>query len=113
MATKKADENVTKHEPGISEAGEFALAMDTTTESRPAPKALTKAAMAEAELTKATPAEPEHKPAPIALHVWALTSGLKPDQTAGFRHFARKQKLGPRTSAEWAQVYRDFSARPV
>lgn len=59
------------------------------------------------------PSAPVHTPDPVAVEVWLITSGLKLDQTAGFRHFARSRKLGPRAAPEWERVYREFLARLV
>jgi hypothetical protein len=56
---------------------------------------------------------PEHRPALITLEVWLISSGMKPDQTAGFRRFARTRKLAARTAPEWMQAYREFSSRLV
>lgn len=60
---------------------------------------------------KAVPVQKE-KPV-IRLEVFLRIAGPKWDQMAGFKSYARKQKLGPRTVPEWKKIYQDFMNKPV
>jgi hypothetical protein len=80
-----------------------------------APKAAPVSAPASLAAPASAPAAllAEHKPDPVTLEVWLLTSGMKPDQMAGFRRWAKSCKLGPRVALDWERAHREFLARPV
>ncbi len=63
---------------------------------------------------KAKAAAPKAKPLPLVkLRVFLATSGLKPDQSAGFVAHARIKKIGPMTIPQWKEELRKFFSRPV
>lgn len=58
-------------------------------------------------------APPERPKAYVRLEVFCRLTGLKWDRTAGFKHWAEKQKLGPMTVPEWWVKLREFQKKPV
>jgi len=57
--------------------------------------------------------QPARKLSPIKLRVFLASSGLKPDQSAGFESFARNNKLGPMSIPQWHTELDKFFSRPV
>ena len=49
----------------------------------------------------------------VALEVYCSASGLKWDQVAGFKAWAKRQKFGRLTMPEWKAKHDEFAARPV
>jgi len=49
----------------------------------------------------------------VDISVFLLVCGLKPDQTAGFKAWAKSQKLGARTIPEWHTALTNHANRPV
>lgn len=49
----------------------------------------------------------------VGLDVYLAICGLKPDQMAGFRHYARAKNLDLYTIDEWKAAYAAFMNRPV
>lgn len=56
-------------------------------------------------------APPKALLSPVPLRVFEQVCGRKPDQMAGFKHFARTKT--PRTIPEWHTLYAEFLARPI
>jgi len=52
-------------------------------------------------------------PQSVDLRVYLSACGKKPDQTAGFLHWATKQKLKATSIKEWDVRFNKFMARPV
>jgi hypothetical protein len=52
-------------------------------------------------------------PARLHLDIYLQIVGKKQDQTAGFAYYAKKNKMGPRTKAEWDEAWEKFNNRPV
>jgi len=71
------------------------------------------------------PPEPKSAPPPapapspervlprVDLRVWAISSGIKPDQLAGFVRYAIKNNLGRMTIPEWREALEAFRNRPT
>lgn len=55
---------------------------------------------------------PEMKPK-VPLRVFIASSGIRWDQMAGFRSFAKRHKMGPLTIPEWREEFAAFMKRPV
>lgn len=49
----------------------------------------------------------------INLNVFCQLSGLKFDQTAGFRRYATTKKLAPMTVPQWRKKLEDFQNKPT
>lgn len=49
----------------------------------------------------------------VKLRVFLASSGLKPDQSAGFEAHARINKLGPMSMPQWKEALDKFFSRPV
>lgn len=49
----------------------------------------------------------------VKLEVFCAASGLKPDQTAGFKAWAKLQKMPPRPMGDWRATLEQFNNRPV
>lgn len=63
---------------------------------------------------KPPPAPPDpNAPSPIPLKVFVRLAGPKWDQMAGFLHYAKHEKLGPRTVPEWRAAHQEFMQKPV
>lgn len=71
------------------------------------------------EMHKDKPVEPtpESPPEPtlpkIQLRVFQKIAGPKPDQLAGFIHYAKANKLGPMTVPEWKAALQAFKTKPT
>lgn len=59
------------------------------------------------------PAPPTRQLSAVPLRVFAVASGRKPDQIAGFMAWAKTRKMGPRTMPEWEKALSVFMTRPV
>lgn len=53
------------------------------------------------------------EPSPVLLKVFARIAGPKWDQMAGFIHYARLEKMGPRTVPEWRAAHQAFLNTPM
>lgn len=53
------------------------------------------------------------EPARVPLRVFLVCCGIKWDQMAGFKSYAKRLKLGPLSILEWRQALADFQKRPV
>ena len=49
----------------------------------------------------------------VSLSIFCASGGRQSDQMAGFRLWAMKRKLGPRTREAWDAEYAAFMQRPV
>lgn len=49
----------------------------------------------------------------VRLEVFLAASGIRSDQSAGFRSWAKRMGLGPRAMSAWKQAMTDFGGRPV
>lgn len=49
----------------------------------------------------------------VPLKVFLNIFGKKWDQMAGFKHYAKKQCLGPLTVKEWREAFQSFMDRPT
>jgi hypothetical protein len=60
------------------------------------------------------PRKPKPKqPATIVVEVFAAIQRIRPDEAAGFLHYARLQKMGPRSLEEWRKAWDVYRRRPV
>jgi len=69
----------------------------------------------QAKQEEAAPVEEEklaEKPF-VSLQVFLQLCGLKWDRTAGFKHYAIKQKLGPMPVLDWHDELQNFMKKPV
>lgn len=67
----------------------------------------------ESVLTPALPLPvPEVKPK-VPLKVFIASSGVRWDQMAGFKSFAKRHGMGPLTILEWRDAFDTFMKRPV
>ena len=57
------------------------------------------------------PSFPE--PARVPLRVFIASSGVKWDQMAGFKAYAKRTNLGPLSITDWRKAFTDFQKRPV
>ena len=71
----------------------------------------------DAEIPESLPAPKPEAPKEakplVALSVFSAIFGPKWDQLAGFKYYAKKNKLGPLTVLEWRQAFADFMNRPT
>lgn len=64
--------------------------------------------------TAPVPQAPPDKPAAyVRLEVFCRLTGLKWDRTAGFKHWAKKRRLGPMTVSDWWVKLKEFQSKPV
>lgn len=49
----------------------------------------------------------------VSVDTYAAAAKRKPDQTYGFKSWARRNKLGARTIPEWEAEWRRYLARPI
>lgn len=94
-----------KKKPDIKETG-----VNTTVEDL----APSKPVRGASEVQKAGPdgKKPERKLDPVRVEVFARTR-MKPDQAAGFLHYAKKGKMVNRTIPEWQKAFDEFQKRLV
>lgn len=62
---------------------------------------------------EAKPAAPARNLSKVPLEVYCSASGVKWDQIAGFKAWAKRQKLGRLTMPQWKAKHDEFAARPV
>jgi hypothetical protein len=67
----------------------------------------------EGESEKPAEEKPEADPNAVHLRVFAQVGGLKWDQLAGFKHHAKRNKLGPMTVQKWREAFAEFMGKPV
>lgn len=59
-------------------------------------------------------ADTQRLPKPeIPLKIFLQINGQKWDQTAGFKHYAKKNKLEPLTVDDWRKAYQAFMEKPT
>lgn len=58
-------------------------------------------------------AEPERVLPDVDLAVFLRASGMREDQTAGFRLWARQRRLSRQTMLQWKAKWDEFQRRPV
>ncbi len=61
----------------------------------------------------APPKEPEPQKAIVPLVVFLKVAGPKWDQLAGFKHYAKKNSLGPMSVEEWRAALKHFMNKPM
>lgn len=63
---------------------------------------------------KEEPIQPQEEEKPlVSLQVFLNVCGLKWDQTAGFKHYATKQKMRKMTIPNWREEFHKFMGKPI
>ena len=80
--------------------------------SAPTPAEAEAAAKAGASKPK-TQEAPEPKKPSVPLRVYAVVSGIKPDQIQAFARYAQREEMRPCPVVEWKSRYEAFLQKPV
>ena len=77
------------------------------------PKVIVEATLPEAAKLIAEPAAPARELPMIPLDVFCGASGKRPDQTKGFKGWAKREGLTSLTMPAWHEQWQKFQNRPV
>ena len=79
----------------------------------PTTQETTKEPEAEKPATEEAEAPPDDGKPKVELRVFIASGGIRWDQMAGFKSYAKRNKMGPLSIPEWREAFNAFMKRPV